>query len=228
MTKLAGVADLAFDCKSATIRMAGAATLEEKVVRAAIEGAGFKTGTFAAQARPMLPVLRVRVVRNANAPGGGGAAAVDATEPLGKAIGSAVSRPLKTDVGADGWVIVRLLDAPLPDLAALKPLLKRELAAIGLELATLETEQWPATADRAVVELRRRVGAKGELATTAALAERLAALPQACAVLPHADGTSFTVFTREPCANLVARAGEQVASLGYEVAANAAKEKSAP
>ena len=56
MGKLAGVGDVTFDCKTATIRMKGEATLDKAAVEKALTGAGCKIGEFTARERPSFAV----------------------------------------------------------------------------------------------------------------------------------------------------------------------------
>lgn len=214
MGKLAGVASVAFDCKLATVRMAGDATLQEKEVRAAIESLGYKPGTFSAQEPPTLPVLLARVAATAaSAPASAApspsfdAAALARIEA---AVARAVALPSSLESGSDGRVFVRLASESKLDVAAIEARLRRELREQRIELVELTAARWRTTTTRYAVKLRSADGG-------AALAA-LAALPQVCGVLRHADGASFTLFTREPCANLAARVRETLLEQRLELA----------
>lgn len=204
MTGLKGVATVAFDCKVATLTMSAGATLAEKEVVDALKTAGFEAQEFAANAPLTTPVVVARLATQGDR----------FDDPLGAKVVAALERalPKRLDlvVAADGQLIARLpADAKL-DVAATTEALRRELEPLKVEVKSLEDARWPATAARSVI-LAKRPHEKAAAA--------IASLPHVLSVLPRADGRSWVVFTKEPCANLADRVREQFAPLSLELEA---------
>ncbi|HET6165169.1 MAG TPA: hypothetical protein VFG37_15975 [Planctomycetota bacterium] len=202
MGKLAGVGDVAFDCKTATIRMKGEATLEKAAVETALTGAGCKMGEFTARERPTFAVVTVALK------------SIDAKEASAATLTQELPRELPelTDVflEPDGRATLLVREGKALDEAALKAALaKRQLAAEGLA-----TKRWPTSAARKVAVVKGMSGA----AVPAKARTAIESIGNVLAAIARPDGGSFVVFTREPCANLEARLREALGAAGLELA----------
>lgn len=204
--------DVAFDCKTATIRMKGVATLDKATVEKALTGAGCKIGEFTAGERPTFAVATM-TLKVVSATGTSGAAA-GTTIPDGPALATLEQElprelPVLTElfVEPDGRATLLVREGKALDEAALKAALaKRQLVAEGVA-----TKRWPTSAAHKVAGVR---GAPLEKARAA-----IEGIGNVVAAIARRDGVSFVVFTREPCANLEERLREALRAAGLELAA---------
>lgn len=202
MGNLAGVGDVAFDCKTATIKMKGDATLEKSAVEKALAGAGCKIGEFTSRERPTFAVVTVTLKK------------IDANGDFGAKLEQELPRelPALTEVflEADGRATLHVREGKSLDEAALAAALaKRQLAA-----EAFSTKRWPTSAARKVAV----VNGMGDAAAHAAARAAIEGIGNVLAAIPRHDGGSFVVFTREPCANLEARLREALRAAGLELA----------
>lgn len=202
MGKLAGVGDVTFDCKTATIKMKGEATLDKAAVEKALTGAGCKIGEFTARERPSFAVVT------------GTLKTIDAKGAPGATLEQELPRELPelTDLflEPDGRATLLVREGKSLDEAALKvALAKRQLAA-----EDLSTKRWPTSAARKVAVVKEMSGVAAQAKARAAIE----AISNVLAAIARRDGGSFVVFTREPCANLEARLREALSAAGLELA----------
>jgi hypothetical protein len=199
--KLAGVGDVAFDCKTATIRMKGDATLEKAAVETALTGAGCKMGEFTARERPTFAVVTA-TLKTVDAKG---ASAATLAQELPRELPELAEVLLEPD----GRATLLVREGKVLDEAALKAALaKRQLTAEGLA-----TKRWPTSAARKVAVVKGMSGGAAQAKARTAIES----ISNVLAALARADGGSFVVFTREPCANLEARLREALSAAGLEL-----------
>jgi hypothetical protein len=199
---LAGVGDVAFDCKTATIKMKGDATLDKAAVEKALAGAGCKIGEFTSRERPTFAVVTVTLKK------------LDADGTSVALLEQELPRELpalaETFLEPDGRATLLVREGRSLDEAALgAALAKRRLAAEGFS-----TKRWPTSAARKVAVVKGMADAAAHAKARAAIE----GIGNVLAAIPRNDGGSFVVFTREPCANLEARLREALRAAGLELA----------
>lgn len=243
MLKLKGIADFAFDCKTATLTMEAGATLRESDVLEALKKDGFTGESFSATAPPPIAIIEASVELLARG------ARFDAATCRTVALQLAAALPMTSDwqVGADGRARGRFTATP-PAPAALEALLLDALAkprsappaadgatdgatgtapaavpapapaAAPLEWRLVRSSarllEWPASVARANVTLAAPLAPS----SWPALRTALATLEQIVAWSPGGDGTTLLVWTKEPCANLESRLSGALAPLAIAVA----------
>jgi hypothetical protein len=195
------VGDVAFDCKTATIRMNGDATLEKAAVEKALTGAGCKIGEFTSRERPTFAVVTVTLKT------------IDAKGALGATLEQELPRELpelaESFLEPDGRATLLVREGKALDEATLAAALaKRRLAAEGFS-----TKRWPTSAARKVAVVKAMDGVAARSKARAAIE----GIGNVLAAIPRHDGGSFVVFTREPCANLEAKLREALRAAGLEL-----------
>jgi len=213
--KLAGVGDVTFDCKTATIRMKGEATLDKAAVEKALTGAGCKIGEFTARERPSFAVVTVTLKEiGARGPSGASAGTSISGAPSVAKLEQELPRELPelTDLflESNGRATLLVREGRSLDEAALKAALaKRQLAA-----EDLSTKRWPTSAARKVAVVKEMSGVEAHAKARAAIE----GISNVLAAIARPDGGSFMVFTREPCANLESRLREALRAAGLDLA----------
>lgn len=204
--------DVAFDCKTATIRMKASATLDKATVEKALTGAGCKIGEFTAGERPTIAVVTLTLKRIEATGASGAVAGTNLPDAISLAtLEQELPRELpalhELFVEADGRATLLVREGrSLEEKELTAALARRRLAAEGLA-----TKRWPASAARKVALVK---GPHPEKARAA-----IEGIGNVVAAIARRDGASFVVFTREPCANLEARLGEALRGAGLELAA---------
>lgn len=221
MLKLKGIAEFAFDCKTATLTMEAGATLRESDVLEALKKEGFTGESFSATAPPPIAIVEASVELLARGARFDAATCRTVAEQLAAAL------PMTSDwqVGADGRARGRFTATP-PAPAALEALLLDALAkpqstpaaAASLEWRLVRSSarllEWPASVARANVTLAAPLAPS----SWPALRTALATLEQIVAWSPGGDGATLVIWTKEPCANLESRLSGALAPLAIAVA----------
>jgi len=207
---LAGVAEVKFDCKTATVTMKGDATLAPESAEKALHDAGFPMKSFSGGPPPSLPVLRALVRTKAGLPPSAAVLARlegDLARELSAAAGLADITDLSVE--PDGRLTAQgKADAKL-DAAALSS----ALATRGLVAGEVETRAWPRTATAYSATLRGPTDAAAVAKARAAIE----AIDNVVAAIACADGP-WRIVTREPCANVETRLRAALRAAGFELA----------
>lgn len=205
MGALAGVADVAFDCKTATVTMKPDGTLSSEQVEKALVGAGFGMKSFRGGPPPTVVVIRARIrTRDGAAPTPDAladlarelpAAAELLLEPDGRL--TARGRPDgKDETQEKGEEREKDGTAAKLDVASLTAAAARR----GLVVEEGETLAWPRSATTYVATLRAPPAA----AARGTVRDAIEAIESVLAAIERPDG-AWLVVTKEPCAELEAR-----------------------
>jgi hypothetical protein len=199
---LAGVADVKFDCKTATVSMKADAKLESKAAEKALVDAGFGMKEFIDGAAPSFAVARAQLKSKQGEP-----LSADVVGKLASVLAKELPQLAEVVIEPDG----RLTALVKPDAKFEQAALEKMLFGSDVTGA-VEMRTWPRTATAYVAAIR---GAKDAAARAKARAE-IEKIDTVAGALERADG-SFLVFTKEPCANLAAKMQEALKPAGVEV-----------
>jgi len=206
---LAGVDEVKYDCKTATVTMKGEATLAEASVDKALRDAGFKMKSFAGGPPPTVAVVRASVRTKA-----GETPSAAALEKISSELVRELPEAAELLVDLDG----RLTIEGKPDAKLEAKALSSRLAALfdkgGLVLNGAENRTWPRSAAVQVATLKVAGDARSKADARAAIE----GLDNVLAVVNRVDGL-WLVVTREPCTNLEARLRAALTPIGVEVVA---------
>jgi hypothetical protein len=204
---LAGVGEVKYDCKTATVTMKGDATLVEASAAKALKDAGFGMTSFASGPPPTVAVVRASVKTKS-----GEAPSAAALAKLSSELGREVPEAAELLIEVDG----RLTIAGKPDAKLeakeLSTRLTKLLEKNSLVLEGAETRAWPKSATLYVSTLRGAVDAKKSANARATIEN----LDNVLAAVIRLDG-SWLVVTREPCSNLEERLRSALKPTGVEV-----------
>ena len=203
MGALAGVGDVKFDCKTATVTMKGDATLASEAAEKALKDAGFGVTSFSGGPPPSFVVVRATLKSK------------DGT-PIGDADAARIAKVLEGELPALREVFVEP-DGRLTAIA--KNDAKLETAHVeaairlraNVDLADASRSTWPRTATRYIAKVKAADAAARTKARAAA-----ESLDTVAGAIDRRDGT-LLVVTKEPCTNLEAKLKEALRGAGVEL-----------
>jgi len=203
---LAGVGDVKFDCKTATVTMKPDATLASEVAEKALKDAGFGMKSFAGGPPPGFVVVHAKLKSK------------DGT-PIGDADSARIEQVLKNQLPSlrdvfvefDGRLTALAKDDAKLEAADVESALR---ANVNVDVDALEKKSWPKTATAYVATLpasqAREACARGKARVAAESIDTVAG------VVTQRDG-ALLVYTKEPCANLEAKLKQAFHDAGVEL-----------